>query len=79
MRPDTKRKIVSVVGLLENYFLDTLEPELITLKEAVEYCYDEFLDNSMVGDTNAVRFEGKNNILKTIEEEIKSRPDIKVV
>ena len=76
LRDDTMEAVVDAVYTLANNFLnpDNGSDEPITLKDAIEYCYQEFehLIQHVWGYSKACRFDGKRKILKAIECEIQN-------
>lgn len=69
------------IGYLENQYLNDDELEAITIKEAVDYTYSYFVeDQDYMNDFKSnVRFYGKKNTLKMIEEEIRNNSCIKLI
>ena len=75
LRDDTMETVIDAVYTLANNFLNPSDgsDEPITIKDAVEYCYQEFnsLIEQVYGHSRASRFDGKRKILHAIECEIR--------
>lgn len=80
MRKTTKELCQLAVCTLENSYLDNNDLEPITLKDAIDYCYREFIDTAEtdIHYDRSARFDTKKVILKEIERLIKKNPYIKL-
>jgi len=81
MRKDTLRLCEFAVGGLENTYLDNPDELPISLTEAIDYCYDEFIDatgNRGMGNTTAIFFDTKNAIKEEIRKIILQSEFIKI-
>lgn len=72
LRLNTVMQVCQAVGSIENVFLDNSDQEPVTLDEAIEWVYSQFVSDCemYVGSTKAVMFDGKDNILNAIKYEI---------
>lgn len=74
-----KRQIEKAVGYLENVYLENPLPEAITLQEAVAYCYEYVNDDILqCGESKAIFFCGKKEIIEQISSVIKNNQYIKI-
>lgn len=76
MRKDTVNQINEAVYTLANNFLNPMdgeEAEPITLDDAVDYVYTHLQEYAKVfyGNTSAINFDGRYEIVKEIERQIK--------
>lgn len=83
MRRDTLRQIKEAVCTLENNFISPMEGceiETIELKKAIEYVYKHLQHYSevYVGNTTAINFDGKNEIMEEIKAQILANKWIKI-
>ncbi len=82
MRKDALRLCEYAVYGLENEYLDNPEREPVTLEEAVNICYGEFVDaadgNRGARDTKAAFFDTTEAIKKELERVILQNEYIKL-
>lgn len=78
LRKDTINEINCSIGGLVNIYLDNPNEEPITLESAIDYVYDELIENAeneRFGITSAVKFDGKDNIRNFIKQELLKEKD----
>lgn len=80
MKEITRELCQAAVATLENVYLDNKEAELMTIEDAISYCYEYFIEMAETdyGFDRSVRFDGKKAILKEIDKLIKQSHDIKL-
>lgn len=78
LRKETIEEINYSIGGLMNLYLDNPEEEPITLDDAINYVYNEIMDNAKdnrFGLTTAIKFDGKDNIISYIRKELLEEKD----
>lgn len=78
LRKETIDEINYSIGGLMNLYLDNPNEEPITLQDAIDYVYNEIIDNAesnRFGLTTAIKFDGKNNIMDYIKNSLLEEKD----
>ena len=83
MRHDTREQIKEAVYTLENNFLSPMsegDDAPIELSTAIEYVYHHLVEYALLfhGNTTAIKFDGKKNIMAEIERQILANKNIKL-
>ncbi len=78
LRKETIEEINYSIGGLMNLYLDNLEEEPMTLNDAIDYVYNEIMDNAKnnrFGLTTAIKFSGTENIKNYIKDSLLEEKD----
>lgn len=79
LRKETIEEINYSVGGLMNLYLDNPNEEAITIDDAINYVYNEVIDNAQLGRfglTTAIKFDGTDNIKNYIKKSLLEEKDI---
>lgn len=78
LRLNTVMQVCQAVGSIENVFLDNSDQEPVTLDEAIEWVYSQFVSDCdhYVGSDRSAMFDGKDKILNAIKHEILNSEEI---